>query len=280
MFNVSVFTSNDTNNFNYTIDGDCRIIDLKDIISFDIQSESQYIQLYIAGNQDESELLNDKLIKELNTHDNSDNMIYLQLKTTKELHDNKSMAEMYYPELDVSIDMLLLKIHIDGKELNALLDTGAQITILKKSKAIELGIDHLIDTSFSRAIQGVGKSHTVGKIHLYNISIGGDQYPISIEVLDNNDMPEDMIFGLDNMMRLRAIIDIYNKNIRFGDKDPIELYSMTRRPSIQQLSTTSQGKELLDRMQEALGLNETQLEHAFHDVCSGDPRKFQQLFLD
>lgn len=180
--------------------------------------------------------------------------------------------------------MLTMTIHVDGTPLNALLDTGAQVTIIKLKKVKELGLENLIDRSYRTMLAGVGTGMTEGKIHLYNISINGQQYPVSMNVLDADTLPEDMIFGLDNMVRCRAVIDIYNRTITLNGDNVAKLELMNNKRKRESpsdifniLESTNPG--LLKQVCMELGMTEQELKAVFNDVCKGDITKFEQLFL-
>ena len=57
----------------------------------------------------------------------------------------------------------------------------------------------LVDKRYAGVAKGVGTSKIVGRVHAVDMKIGSNYIPISITVLENNDM--EFLFGLDNLRR-------------------------------------------------------------------------------
>jgi DNA damage-inducible protein 1 len=57
----------------------------------------------------------------------------------------------------------------------------------------------LIDKRYAGIAKGVGTSKIVGRVHAVDMKIGSSFIPVSITVLENNDM--EFLFGLDNLRR-------------------------------------------------------------------------------
>ena len=65
--------------------------------------------------------------------------------------------------------------------------------------AERLGLMRLVDKRYAGVAKGVGTSKIVGRVHAVDMKIGSNYIPISITVLENNDM--EFLFGLDNLRR-------------------------------------------------------------------------------
>ena len=76
-------------------------------------------------------------------------------------------------------------------------------------------ITHLIDTRWQGMAKGVGTSRIVGRVHMAPIAIGGQSYPCSFTILENNDM--DFLLGLDMLKAHQAIIDLRANVLRIGE---------------------------------------------------------------
>lgn len=137
------------------------INDLKKLISAENSIDTNKLVLKVIGT--DTPIDNDQLIAQVS---NNDCDLYLSLSVndsvvrnthttsttstsitttsnSNQINDNREMAETYYPELSFSGDMLFLKMFINGNEANALIDTGAQVTIVTEEAAKRLGIEHL-----------------------------------------------------------------------------------------------------------------------------------------
>lgn len=257
----------------YSVSSSSIVLDIKELISVDTGVESKYqtLRLYGVGEH----LKNNVSLSSI-SHGVS-GVLLLSYSSSKAMEENRKMADEYYPELGFGIQMLSMNIVVNGSSLSALLDTGAQITIIKLSTVKRLGLENLIDKSYSKILAGVGTGRTEGKIHLYNISINGTQYPVSMDVLDTDTIREDMIFGLDNMVRLRAVIDIYNRTITLNNENVIKL-DLIKRPTISK-NIIDEDPALLQQAAVELGMSPQELTTVFNDVCGGDVSKFEKLFL-
>ncbi len=65
------------------------------------------------------------------------------------------------------------------------------------------GLMRLIDKRYAGVAKGVGTSKIVGRVHAVDMKIGSNFIPVSITVLENNDM--EFLFGLDNLRRHQVI---------------------------------------------------------------------------
>ena len=113
---------------------------------------------------------------------------------------------------------------------------------------------------------GVGESKSVGKIHLYEVTIGNQQYPISMHVMKSS-LPEDMIFGIDNLTRLRSVINIFDKSMTLGDQH-VKLHTRSKKRKVEVVSN-----ELLQK----LGMSREEFENAY-ELCNGDLNVFKEMF--
>lgn len=124
-----------------------------------------------------------------------------------------------YPESLGSVLMLYVKAKINGKEIQAFCDSGAQSTIMSKKVATECGLVDLIDTRFAGMAVGVGTGKILGRIHIVQLQIGDDMFfPCTVTVMDDpgegaKEMP--FLLGLDMMKRHLCQIDLENQCLRF-----------------------------------------------------------------
>jgi DNA damage-inducible protein 1 len=78
--------------------------------------------------------------------------------------------------------------------IKAFVDSGAQSTIISAECAERVGLMRLLDTRFAGEARGVGTAKILGKIHIAQMKFGNSFFPISITVLERNDI--DFLFGL------------------------------------------------------------------------------------
>jgi len=90
----------------------------------------------------------------------------------KNIQENYIMAQEYLPETFSQVHMLFINIEINKNKVVALVDTGAQTTIICESLAKKCGVFNLCDTRFSGIAKGVGTSKILGVIHAAQMKIG------------------------------------------------------------------------------------------------------------
>jgi DNA damage-inducible protein 1 len=131
----------------------------------------------------------------------------------KNVAENFEAALEYNPEAFGSVVMLYVNMEVNGCPLKAFVDSGAQTTIMGKNCAEKCGLMRLLDRRFEGMAIGVGKSKILGRVHMAQLTAGGKHIPISITVLEADNM--DFLFGLDNMKRHLCCIDLKDNALRF-----------------------------------------------------------------
>ena len=105
---------------------------------------------------------------------------------------------------------------INGKKINFLVDTGANISIMSLKQAKDLGIDYLIDHHYKGSVKGVnGTAKMIGRIHYLEIEFDkGVLVPCGFTIINSSTRA---IIGLNTMMSHAANIDLKNKEITFSN---------------------------------------------------------------
>jgi|AntRauTorckE6833_2_1112554.scaffolds.fasta_scaffold14070_4 DNA damage-inducible protein 1 len=137
----------------------------------------------------------------------------------KKIEDNYLEAHTLIPESFFDIDMLYFPCSINGINISAFVDTGAQKTIMSKKCAEKCGLSDLIDTRMQGIAKGVGTQKIIGKIWMKDIDIGDISLPCGFTILE--DFSIDVIFGLDMMISHGCIIDLKNKCFKIGQESII-----------------------------------------------------------
>lgn len=148
--------------------------------------------------------------------DNPENQArILELIRQEQIEKNMELAYDLTPESFVSVSMLYIKIKVNGKPVQAFVDSGAQQTIISPRLAERVGIDRLIDRRFVGEARGVGSTKILGKIHSVPISIGDSDFelPCSFHVIETS---VDLLFGLDMLKRHKCLIDLANNKLVVG----------------------------------------------------------------
>jgi DNA damage-inducible protein 1 len=134
----------------------------------------------------------------------------------KTIEEQIEYAMEHNPESFASVVMLYCKVEVNGHPISALIDSGAQMTIMSKACAERCGVLRYLDTRMASVARGVGESKILGKIHSAVLKIGNQFIDVSISVIEQNTL--EFIFGLDMMRKHRAIIDLAQDALILNDE--------------------------------------------------------------
>jgi hypothetical protein len=146
------------------------------------------------------------------------------------INKNMELAEKYIPEMLLPQQLIYLNGKINNIQIKILVDTGATINCIFKSKIIEAGLDNIVDKYSKSNIQGINSNNemTYGKlwyteIELESKSQNNDKiYEIirlNLQIMDENENSKkfDVILGLNFMKSYKANIDFSTNTITFNN---------------------------------------------------------------
>jgi hypothetical protein len=132
------------------------------------------------------------------------------------IQHNFEQALEHSPELYSAIKMLYVDCEVNRCAVQALVDTGAEATIMSWACAERCGVVRLVDERFSGVARGVGSSKIAGRIHVLPLKLGAVFVSTSVQVLAppagaSRLAPPpalDFLLGLDSLRRFQCSLDL------------------------------------------------------------------------
>lgn len=139
----------------------------------------------------------------------------LEMIRRERIQENLRLAYEITPEAFVKTTLLLIKLSIKGHETHALVDSGAQTSLILESAAESFGLQDLIDPGFASMAKGVGTQESPGRIHSVPVVLGNTNLalPCSFLVLE---VGFPVLLGLDMLKAHRCIIDLSKNALVVG----------------------------------------------------------------
>lgn len=131
------------------------------------------------------------------------------------VHDNWQKAYEENPEFFADVTLLYIKVSLNGHIVPALVDTGAQKSIIAPELVEKCELTHLVDKRYIMEARGVGQQTSVGRIHSVPIVMGSETFAASLTVLNLNGVP--LLVGLDWMKSFKIKIDLDANGIFVGN---------------------------------------------------------------
>jgi hypothetical protein len=128
--------------------------------------------------------------------------------------ENKGVNSLVYNMQSVDANtMITIDVKIQGKIYKGLIDSGSELTIIRKSVAEELSLNLIPYTGPD--LEAVNKDiiRTYGKTEI-ELGVGNDQiYSIKTPIIVVDTLPADILLGIDVLMKLNIKIDCTKRQI-------------------------------------------------------------------
>mmetsp|Transcript_16517 Transcript_16517/g.15847 ORF Transcript_16517/g.15847 Transcript_16517/m.15847 type:complete len:310 (-) Transcript_16517:91-1020(-) len=107
---------------------------------------------------------------------------------------------------------LIIPCEINGFIIPAIVDTGAQVTVMSESCAKRCRVNNQIDGRYSGKAVGIGSSDITGRIHDLSMRVGPVSYQNKVSILRESRV--ELIIGLDFLKRFGAEINLEKRILK------------------------------------------------------------------
>ncbi|KAF7534964.1 hypothetical protein G7054_g5758 [Neopestalotiopsis clavispora] len=186
-----------------------------------LEDSRRFAQLFrqLADQQEEARLSRMREIEQLNNDEfNPEAQARIEeIIRQQGVTENLQNAMEYNPESFGRVHMLYVDVKVNGVKVKALVDSGAQATIMSPSCAESCNIMHLVDKRFAGVARGVGTAAIIGRVHYTMLQLGSIHLPAAFTVMEGKQV--DLLLGLDILKGHQATIDLArNKLIIQGEE--------------------------------------------------------------
>jgi hypothetical protein len=136
------------------------------------------------------------------------------LQAAKKQHDHIPTETNNPPFVSLKVN-----VEINGHWVPAVVDTGAQISIISRRCAKRCGIENLIDNSFKGKAVGVGSTDITGMIAGLTIRMGPASFSSRVAILETSKVGVDVLIGLDFLRKFRGEVSVKDNILRLQVSD-------------------------------------------------------------
>jgi hypothetical protein len=125
-------------------------------------------------------------------------------------------------------DQLLVECIINGYSISAIIDTGAQLSIMSESLLKKCRLSQDMDTRYTGKAIGIGQSDILGRVLNLPIQMGPISFKSGVSVL--KDCRVEFIIGMDMLDKFESEINLKDRWIKFKSENKEYIIPFTKTP--------------------------------------------------
>lgn len=137
-----------------------------------------------------------------------------QGNTVTSLGNSESLEMDFSDDECFHFEPLQILCEVNGFIIPAIVDTGAQVTVMSESCARRCRVANQIDGRFSGKAVGIGSSDILGRINQLGMRVGPISYHSKVSILRQSRV--DLIIGLDFLRRFGAEISLERRLLKLN----------------------------------------------------------------
>ena len=147
-------------------------------------------------------------------HGDKERAVSIGRTTPKSLSSPEQMEADFSDDECFPFEPLQIQCEINGYLIPAIVDTGAQVTVMSESCARRCRVANQIDGRFSGKAVGIGSSDILGRINQLLMRVGPISYHNKVSILRQSRV--DLIVGLDFLRRFSAEINLDQRILKLN----------------------------------------------------------------
>jgi Aspartyl protease len=147
-------------------------------------------------------------------HGDRERAVSIGRTTPKSLSSPEQMEADFSDDECFPFEPLQIQCEINGYLIPAIVDTGAQVTVMSESCARRCRVANQIDGRFSGKAVGIGSSDILGRINQLLMRVGPISYHNKVSILRQSRV--DLIVGLDFLRRFSAEINLDQRILKLN----------------------------------------------------------------
>lgn len=120
-----------------------------------------------------------------------------------------------------SMKALYVSCEIGAHEVEMLVDTGAEMSVMSESLARQLNLLDRLDRRYQGVARGVGSARILGKVFDVPVKLGQVEFELNFSVMQQDTIG--LILGLDLMRSFKCLIELEKNCLIFGGSGGVEV---------------------------------------------------------